>query len=128
MSSGGKEIWKENFSHLDIFDNERVIDIHVPKEILSCKQVAREINFSSQNMIKQLRLVQHIKLHGNIIEHWIFEFGFVIPNSTNTWQNIVDAGTSVLPSNILSGNVIIETSFFDGSEFIGKCNVRVYYV
>lgn len=73
MSSGGKEIWKENFSHLDVFDNERVIDIHVPKEILSCKQVAREINFSSQNMIKQLRLVQHIKLHGNISKCFAFK-------------------------------------------------------
>lgn len=47
------------------------------------------------------------------IEEWLFDFGFVIPNSTNTWQQVIEADEgNMIPAEVLSGNVTIETSFF----------------
>ena len=61
---------------------------------------------------------------------WHFQFGFVIPGSTNTWQQTIDAAppSEMLPAQVLSGNVVFETSFYDGEEFLCKNSVRLYYV
>lgn len=34
---------------------------------------------------------------------WYFEFGFVIPNSTNTWQSLIEAApeSQMMPANVL---------------------------
>lgn len=34
---------------------------------------------------------------------WFFEFGFVIPNSTNTWQSLIEAApeSQMMPANVL---------------------------
>jgi retinal rod rhodopsin-sensitive cGMP 3',5'-cyclic phosphodiesterase subunit delta len=34
---------------------------------------------------------------------WYFEFGFVIPDSTNTWQSIIEAAPEnmMMPANVL---------------------------
>jgi retinal rod rhodopsin-sensitive cGMP 3',5'-cyclic phosphodiesterase subunit delta len=126
MSSEGKELWKEDFHKTKVFGKKIIVQL--PKEILNKKHISREINFSSKEIIKHLRLRQQIKLHGNTIENWLFDFGFVIPGSTNTWQNTIDAGQNVIPAAILSGNVTIETTFCDGNELIGTCDALVYYI
>lgn len=35
---------------------------------------------------------------------WFFEFGFVIPNSTNTWQSLIEAApeSQMMPANVLT--------------------------
>ena len=60
---------------------------------------------------------------------WFFEFGFVIPSSTNTWQTTIEAAeeSAMIPPEFLSGNVVIETIFMNGEEFIAKSLVRVFY-
>jgi retinal rod rhodopsin-sensitive cGMP 3',5'-cyclic phosphodiesterase subunit delta len=145
MSSEGKELWKEDFHKTKVFGKKIIVQL--PKEILNKKHISREINFSSKEIIKHLRLRQQIKLHGNTskysrlmviivpiltekfeVENWLFDFGFVIPGSTNTWQNTIDAGQNVIPAAILSGNVTIETTFCDGNELIGTCDALVYYI
>ncbi|KAF8786942.1 Retinal rod rhodopsin-sensitive cGMP like protein [Argiope bruennichi] len=52
----------------------------------------------------------------DILQEWFFDFGFVIPNSTNTWQSLIEAApeSQMMPANVLNGNVIIETKFYDG--------------
>ncbi|KAK0156682.1 hypothetical protein PV327_011722, partial [Microctonus hyperodae] len=52
---------------------------------------------------------------GVCLEKWSFEFGLVIPNSTNTWQSFIKAAreTQMMLVDIISGNVVIETKFFD---------------
>lgn len=61
---------------------------------------------------------------------WFFTFGFVMPNSTNSWQQTIDAAApeEMLSAEALSGNVVFETSFYDGDEFMCKNSVRIYYV
>lgn len=42
-------------------------------------------------------------LQGRCLEEWFFEFGFVIPNSTNTWQSLIEAApeSQMMPANVL---------------------------
>jgi len=53
-----------------------------------------------------------------------------MPNSTNSWQQTIDAAAAedMLTAEALSGNVVFETSFYDGDEFMCKNSVRIYYV
>ena len=64
--------------------------IHIPKEILKCRSVSREFQFSCKEMLHGLRLEQKIFFQGGCMEEWNFQFGFVIPNSTNTWEAIYE--------------------------------------
>ena len=80
--------------------------------------------------MEKFRLEQRIFFQGVCMEEWFFDFGFVIPGSTNTWQNTIEAagGDQMLPAPMLSGNVTIETTFYDGETYLAKCLVRVFYV
>jgi retinal rod rhodopsin-sensitive cGMP 3',5'-cyclic phosphodiesterase subunit delta len=117
-------LWKH-----DTWDFSSMIEAHIPKSILKCKAVAREIVFSSTHEIQALSLVQEVKLNGQTIEEWTFEFGFVIPNSQNAWEQVIYASDpdEMIPAEILSGNIVIETTFLQGSEAIHKSSVRIYY-
>ena len=101
---------------------------HVPASILSCRAVSREMNFSSLEEIRHFRLEQRVFFQGSCIEEWRFEFGFVIPGSTNSWQQVIEAADQMLEADMLSGRITIETSFFDGENFIAKSLVRIFYV
>ena len=43
-------------------------EARVPKRILKCRAVSREINFSSQEEMQQFRLEQRVLFKGTIIE------------------------------------------------------------
>ncbi|TGZ57040.1 hypothetical protein CRM22_010033 [Opisthorchis felineus] len=75
----------------------------VPKKILRCKTVSREISFSSAETLENFWLHQEVFFNGNIIEEWTFEFGFVIPGSTNTWQSLFEADKAdrMIPAKLL---------------------------
>eukprot|EP00933_Yihiella_yeosuensis_P047738 TRINITY_DN43664_c0_g1_i1.p1 TRINITY_DN43664_c0_g1~~TRINITY_DN43664_c0_g1_i1.p1 ORF type:complete len:155 (-),score=33.44 TRINITY_DN43664_c0_g1_i1:38-502(-) len=110
--------------------NQDETEAQVPCDILKCRQVSREINFSSVEVVSGLRLVQSVIFNGEHLEEWNFHFGFVIPNSTNTWQQTIEAAEEeeMIPAELLSGNVVIETSFFDGDTMILTQRVRIHYV
>lgn len=38
------------------------------------------------------------------ITEWSFEFGFVMPNSVNTWQSMIEAApeSQMMPANVLT--------------------------
>jgi retinal rod rhodopsin-sensitive cGMP 3',5'-cyclic phosphodiesterase subunit delta len=97
---------------------------------LQLKAVSREMNFSSVETIKNFHLVQSVSLRGQPLEEWRFSFGFVIPGSTNTWAcTIESAGAeAMIPAQILSGHVVIETQFFDGEVHASTTRQRVFYV
>ncbi|XP_055335351.1 retinal rod rhodopsin-sensitive cGMP 3',5'-cyclic phosphodiesterase subunit delta-like isoform X2 [Paramacrobiotus metropolitanus] len=101
----------------------------VPKEILKCRAVSREVNFSSAEQMDNFRLEQRIFFKDRCIEEWYFEFGFVIPNSTNTWQSLIEAApeSQMLPPNLLSGNTVIETRFYDADLLVNVSKVRLFY-
>jgi retinal rod rhodopsin-sensitive cGMP 3',5'-cyclic phosphodiesterase subunit delta len=104
-------------------------DIHIPKAILQCRAVSREFQFSSVECLQTLRLEQRIFFRGDCMEEWHFNFGFVIPNSTNTWQQTIEAAeeSKMMPASLLNGNVVIETAFFDDDLLVCKMLLRVYY-
>ncbi|XP_077390564.1 retinal rod rhodopsin-sensitive cGMP 3',5'-cyclic phosphodiesterase subunit delta isoform X3 [Festucalex cinctus] len=105
-------------------------EARVPKKILKCKAVSRELNFSSSEKLEKFRLEQKVFFKGQCLEEWFFEFGFVIPNSTNTWQSLIEAApeSQMMPANVLTGNVIIETKFFDNDLHVSTSRVRLFYV
>nr|CAG4644482.1 EOG090X0KMN [Lepidurus arcticus] len=82
-ADSGKLLWQgtEDLSQPDVEHEAKV-----PKQILTCRAVSREINFSSIEPMEKFRLEQKVFFKGRVLEEWYFEFGFVIPNSTNTWQ------------------------------------------
>lgn len=102
------------------------VTARIPKEILRCRAVSRELVFHSDSIIKKFRLEQRVYLQGVCIEgmpiiliskllfknsyHLIylylehfFNFGFVIPGSTNTWEQTIVAAPpdKMLPAEIL---------------------------
>uniref|UniRef100_H3G7T5 GMP phosphodiesterase delta subunit domain-containing protein n=2 Tax=Phytophthora ramorum TaxID=164328 RepID=H3G7T5_PHYRM len=102
----------------------------LPVDILKCSAVSREINFSSAEEISRFRLEQRVFLDGSCIEEWIFNFGYVIPGSTNTWQQTIESAgpENMLDPEIMSGKLTIETAFYDGQLPIAKTVYRIYYV
>ena len=73
-------------------------EARIPKKILKCKSVSREINFTSAEEMTEFRMEQHVLFKDQPFEEWLFKFGFVIPDSTNSWQSVVEASdNSVLP-------------------------------
>lgn len=123
----GKILWQGN---TDLAAGDEVHEARVPKKILKCRAVSRELNFSSIEPMEKLRLDQKVLFKGKCLEEWNFDFGFVIPNSTNTWQSLIEAApeSQMMPAKVLNGNVIIETDFFDGDLLISNSKVRLFYV
>jgi retinal rod rhodopsin-sensitive cGMP 3',5'-cyclic phosphodiesterase subunit delta len=123
----GSIVW-ESRNWSSAFTSE--MKVQVPASILSLRAVSREMNFTSEEEINNFRLIQSVYLHGQPLEEWRFTFGFVIPGSTNSWQCVIESAgqDQMLPANILSGNVTIETSFYDGDMLVSKTSLRVYYV
>ena len=80
--------------------------------------------------MEKFRLEQKVLYRGNCLEEWNFEFGFVIPNSTNTWQSLIEAApeAQMMPARVLNGNVVIETKFYDDELEVSTSKVRLYYV
>ncbi|XP_041973194.1 retinal rod rhodopsin-sensitive cGMP 3',5'-cyclic phosphodiesterase subunit delta [Aricia agestis] len=123
----GKILWQNNE---DMSSPDVEHEARVPKRILKCRSVSREMNFSSIESMDKFRLEQKVLFKGRCLEEWFFEFGYVIPNSTNTWQSIIESApeSQMMPANVLNGNVVIETKFFDGDLLITTSRVRLFYV
>lgn len=99
----GRILWEQHSGWEEMYDREIVA--RVPSSILACKAVSREVNFSSAHQMESFHLEQRIMLHEQPFEEWRFAFGFVMPGSTNTWQQVIEAADEVLPAHVLNGNV-----------------------
>lgn len=122
----GELLWQGN-DDISLPDSEH--EAHVPKKILNCRAVSREINFSSVQPIQMLKLRQKVLFKKRVLEEWSFDFGFVIPASINTWQCIIEAApeSQMMPAKVLNGNVVIETHFYDDDLLISTSRVRLFY-
>ncbi|KAI5637159.1 GMP-PDE, delta subunit domain-containing protein [Phthorimaea operculella] len=87
----GKILWQHNE---DMSSPDVEHEARVPKRILKCRVVSREMNFSSVESMEKFRLEQKVLFKGRCLEEWFFEFGYVIPNSTNTWQSVIESAPS----------------------------------
>jgi len=69
------------------------------------KLALHKVPYSWCGHIILIYLTYHIYyiLKGRCLEEWYFEFGFVIPNSTNTWQSLIEAApeSQMMPANVL---------------------------
>lgn len=126
-ADNGKILWQSS-DDLSVPGVEH--EARVPKKILKCRAVSREINFSSKEAMEKFRLEQKVLFKGKCLEEWLFEFGFVIPGSTNTWQSVIEAApeSQMMPANVLNGNVVIETRFYDDAVLVSTSRVRIFYV
>ena len=122
----GETLWECNEYNLE---NENKSE-NLPKEILDCSVITREINFSSEYSIENLELIQNFYLNEELIESSRFCFGFVIPNSTNNWEQIIEAKPKeeMIPYHILSGNLQVETIFISSNTIIFKNRVLIFYI
>ena len=103
--------------------------VKISKELLKCKIIKRNVNFSSVEKIEDLELIQNFYLMGELFESSRFKFGFVIPNSTNDWEQIIEAKEDgVLPAEVLSGKLHVETYFLCQGRIIVKNKILIYYV
>ena len=102
---------------------------NITKELLKCKIITRNINFSSAEAIDDLELVQNFYLMGELFESSKFKFGFVIPGSTNNWEQIIMAKEDgVLPAEVLSGKLQVETYFLIRGKVLYRNKILIYYV
>ena len=123
--TNGKVLWESkdwdlhSTSHIEKFT----------KELLKCKVVIRNVNFSSTEQIEDLELIHNFYLMGELLETSRFKFGFVIPGSTNDWEQIIEAKEDgVLPAEILSGKLHVETLFLCQNKVLWKNKSVIYYV
>ena len=69
----------------------RVIKYHLGPDFLKLKMVGLTLNFGiGPKEIKNLEMVERHYFRGKVIRSYDFKFGFVIPNSTNSWEFIYD--------------------------------------
>ncbi|KAG0730321.1 Retinal rod rhodopsin-sensitive cGMP 3',5'-cyclic phosphodiesterase subunit delta [Chionoecetes opilio] len=126
-ADSGKVLWQgtEDFTNPEVEHEARV-----PRKILMCRAVSREISFSSVHAMEKFRLEQRVYFKDRMLEEWFFEFGTVIPSSTNTWQSLIEAApeSQMMPAQVLSGNVVIETKFFDDDLLVSTSKVRLFYI
>ena len=121
----GKVMWESKNWDLNILTRTEKIT----KDLLKCKTIIRNVNFSSVEPIQDLELVQNFYLMGELLESCRFKFGFVIPNSTNDWEQIIEAKEDgVLPAEILSGKLQCETYFLVQGRVLCKNKILIYYV
>ena len=121
----GEVMWQVNSWDL----NKEFHTENITKNLLKCKKIIRNVNFSSEEKIEDLELIQNFYLMGELFESSRFKFGFVIPGSTNDWEQIMiakeDGG---LPAEVLSGKLQVETLFLVQGNILYKNRILIYYV
>ncbi len=121
----GEIMWQANSWNL----NKESHTENITKNILKCKKIIRNVNFSSDEKIEDLELIQNFYLMGELFERSRFKFGFVIPGSTNDWEQIMIAKEDgVLPAEVLSGKLQVETIFLVQGKLLYKNKILIYYV
>ena len=122
----GKILWREETWDLTT-DDEKAC--HFPKEMLECTAVGREITFYSKKVMNDFAIRQVMSMGGNVVEEFQFDFGFVIPGSTNSWEQVIDADVGqVMPAEVLSGNLEVDTYFMVKGRPFAHQKYRIYYV
>ena len=69
----------------------RTIKYHLGPDFLRLKTVGLTLRFSNgEKPINKMQMVERHYFRGQVIRSYEFEFGFVIPGSTNEWEFIYD--------------------------------------
>ena len=65
--------------------------VEFPAAMLACKAIGRELVFYSKKIMHDFSIKQVMSMNGQVVESFGFDFGFVMPNTTNSWEQIIDA-------------------------------------
>ncbi|KAM3134845.1 hypothetical protein pb186bvf_013014 [Paramecium bursaria] len=105
-------------------------EIYVKEQILKSQAATKVIVFSSKQILKKLIMVQKAYLHGQLVEEFKFQLGFVMPNTVNTWeQTIVNRPQEqMIPKEIQSGNLVVQIEFFENDQLIVSTSMKVFYI
>ena len=72
-------------------DEDRVIDYNFGPSFLELKTIGMQVGFSvGDQPVKNLRLIEKHFFKDELIKTYDFSFGFIIPNTRNTWETIYD--------------------------------------
>ncbi|RHY12229.1 hypothetical protein DYB36_004643 [Aphanomyces astaci] len=125
----GRMLWQSEKWGKDMFEREQKgRSLPSSTEEIKAFRLEQRVFFNGQclegSFLNLRRTVSHI-----LVLEWLFAFGFVIPHSTNTWQQTIDAAgpDAMLPADAISGNLTIETGFYDANVLIAKTVYRIYY-
>ena len=70
---------------------KRLIKYHMGPMFLMLKTVGLTMNFSiGPKPVTNMEMIERHYFRGKVIRAYDFKFGFVIPNSTNSWEMIYD--------------------------------------
>ncbi|XP_060856160.1 retinal rod rhodopsin-sensitive cGMP 3',5'-cyclic phosphodiesterase subunit delta-like [Metopolophium dirhodum] len=122
----GVVLWYTNQNYaLPGIEHEAIM----PRKVLDCRAMTRTISFSSEHRINHLKLKHKEFLQGCCIEEWDSEFGTVLAETAETWETIFmpREGSTSSSANVLSGNLLIETNFYDGDKLITTSNILIFY-
>lgn len=71
--------------------SKRLIKYHLGPDFLELQQVGLTMYFSvGDKPIKQMEMIEKHYFRDKCIREFSFKFGFIIPNSTNSWELIYD--------------------------------------
>ena len=117
--------WHEGNQNLQ---EGQVREVRFPRSMLQSKTISRMLVFKSQEKIEAMTMAQKMYLGGQLVETLQFEFGFVMPNSENTFEQtiVADVG-NVMAAEVLSGNLVCETYFYSHGQIIHKSSYKIYY-
>ena len=79
----GSVLWESADWNLASDEEQKV---EFPVAMLGCKAIGREMVFYSKKLMHQFSIKQVMSMHGQVIEEFGFDFGFVMPNTTNSWE------------------------------------------
>uniref|UniRef100_A0A2C9JN14 GMP phosphodiesterase delta subunit domain-containing protein n=1 Tax=Biomphalaria glabrata TaxID=6526 RepID=A0A2C9JN14_BIOGL len=116
----GKVLWQ---SSDDLSVPEKEHEARVPKKILKCRAVSREINFSSKEPMDKFRLEQRVLFKGKCLEDIINDI-----THFKTLAGIIWPSGAASINDCQVGHVVIETRFFDGDMVVSISKVRIFYV
>ena len=122
----GVVLWERNDWDLNSNEEQKV---EFPASMLGCAAIGREIVFHSKKIMHDFSIRQVMSMQDQVIEQFGFDFGFVMPNTTNSWEQVIDADIgNVMPAEVLSGNLVVDTYFCVKGVSFATQRYRIYYV
>ena len=71
--------------------NTRVVRYHLGPQFLRLKNVGLDLTFSiGPKEVKNMTMIEKHFFRGKVIREYAFNFGFIIPNSTNNWDFVYE--------------------------------------
>ena len=71
--------------------DSRVVKYHLGPMFLKLRNVGLTLQFSiGPKEVKNMQMVEKHYFRGKVIREYSFNFGFIIPNSTNSWDFIYE--------------------------------------